>query len=127
MLAVRDASGKVVFFVDRVPVSNRAYAELIRSHRYAKGAADRPVTGVSHDYAQAYAKMRGKRLVRDGEWQAALDTLGFVPAGMTTWEWVEDGKPDAKDRPVRRVNEGTDRRNPAGGKEITFRLAKDPP
>jgi serine/threonine-protein kinase len=125
MILVRDASGKPLLFVDRAPVTHRAYAELIRSHRFARSAADRPVTGVSHDYAKAYAKMRGKRLLRDSEWQPALDTLGFVPAGMRTWEWIDDGREEAKDRPVRRVNEGADRRKPSGGKNITFRLAKD--
>ena len=85
------------------------------------------MTGVSFDYAKTYAKMRGKRLLRDDEWTAALDTLGFAPAGMRTWEWVDDGKAEAKQRPVRRVNEGKATRKPAGGKDITFRLAQDLP
>jgi hypothetical protein len=125
MILVRDAQGKPAFFVARTPVSNREYADLIRSHRYAKKDADRPVTGVSFDYARAYARMRGLRLLRVEEWKTALDTFGFVPAGMTSWEWVDDGKPEARRRPVRRVNDGKDLRKPAGHKTITFRLAKD--
>jgi serine/threonine-protein kinase len=125
MIVVRDAADKPAFYVARTPVSNREYGELIRSHKYKKADADRPVTGVSFDYARAYAKMRGMRLLGVDEWKTALDTFGFVPAGMRTWEWVDDGKDEAKTRPVRRVNEGKDTRKPAGDKTITFRLAKD--
>jgi serine/threonine-protein kinase len=125
MLLVRDAEGKPAFFVGRTPVSNREYGELIRSHKYKKADADRPVTGVSFDYARTYARMRGMRLLGVDEWKTALDTFGFVPAGMRTWEWVDDGKDEAKKRPVRRVNEGKDTRKPSGDKTITFRLAKD--
>ncbi|MNC98250.1 hypothetical protein D3C83_161530 [compost metagenome] len=69
--------------------------------------------------------MRGKRLLDADEWQRALDTLGFVPAGMRMWEWIDDDAPTAKVRSVRRVNDGKATRKPAGDKETTFRLAQD--
>jgi hypothetical protein len=125
MLLVRDQAGAPAFFVDRLPVSHRQYAELVRTHRHKAAEADRPVTGVSFDAARDYARARGKRLLHADEWPAALDTLGFVPAGMRTWEWVDDGLPTAKLRPIRRVNDGNGQRSGTGNAATTFRLAQD--
>ncbi len=127
MLLVRDAAGKPSFFVDRLPVSHRQYAELFDNFKHSRGNADRPVTRISFEEARTYAKLRGTRLVRVDERQPALDTLGFVPAGMSTWEWVDDGAASSKLRPVRRVNDGKARRKPGGDKNTTFRLAQDLP
>ncbi len=126
MLAVVPGDGKPSFYVDRVPVSNRAYAEVVRAHRFPAAEADRPVVGVAWKDARAYAAAKGKRLLRIDEWDAALGTLGFVPAGMEIWEWVDDGQ-TAGDRPVRRVNDGAGKRHPGGDKATAFRLAEDAP
>jgi serine/threonine-protein kinase len=125
MIVVRDPNGQAQFFVDRLPVSHRQFAAFVKSHKIPSGEADRPVTSVSFDAARGYARQRGKRLLRIDEWQSALDTLGFVPAGMRTWEWVDDGVAKPKTRPVRRVNDGREQRKPAGDKTTTFRLAQD--
>jgi serine/threonine-protein kinase len=124
MLAVARASGKALW-VDRLPVANRAYAELTRGHRYAPEDADKPVVGVSFEAARAYARARGRRLLRPDEWPAARDTLGFIPAGMRIWEWVDDGAPGAKERPVWRVPDERARKKAAGERDVTFRLALD--
>jgi hypothetical protein len=128
MLLVVDATGRPAFFVDRGPVSNKAYAQVNPSWHYAAEAAHDPVVGLPFAAAREYARARGKRLVRDGEWQAALDTLGFVPAGMRFWEWVDDGSADDKaDKAVRRVEGGAAKHPAHGDKATTFRLAEDLP
>jgi eukaryotic-like serine/threonine-protein kinase len=127
MILVRRFDGSAAFFCDRNPVSNREYAEKVRSHHYPAAEANRPVTGISYENAKNFAKLSGKRLLRDGEWTLALDTLGFVPAGMRLWEWVDDGRESDRERAVRRVNEGKDKRKASGDKTITFRLAQDLP
>jgi serine/threonine-protein kinase len=126
MLLVRDGAGRPLVHVDRNPVTNRAYAEVVKAHRYAPADADRPVTGVSFDEARNFAKTRGKRLLRPDEWEPALDTLGFIPAGMRTWEWIDDGRDDARDHAVRRVPDGAARRRATDDKDVTFRLARTP-
>jgi len=124
MLLARDDKGRAIVWVERTPVTNRAYAETVKGHRFAADDADRPVTGVSFEAARSYARQRGKRLLRADEWPPARDTLGFIPAGMRTWEWVDDGK-DGKDRAVRRVPDDSSRKKAAGDKDVTFRLAED--
>jgi hypothetical protein len=80
---------------------------------------------VTFDAARGYAKQRGKRLLRADEWPPARDTLGFIPAGMRTWEWVDDGK-DGKDHSVRRVPDDAAKRKSTDDRDVTFRLAEDP-
>jgi hypothetical protein len=125
MIIVSDSAGNPSFFVDRKAVTNRQYAELIPSHKYDLADADKPALGVSYDYAVEYARLRGKRLLRTVEWPLALDTLGFTPAGMRTWEWVDDGAGTQAQESVRRVNNGVAMRSAAGDKTVTFRLASD--
>jgi serine/threonine-protein kinase len=127
MLLVRDAAGAPAFFVDRRPVTNAAWRGYMKTHRFARGADDEPVTKVSFDLAKQYAGLQGKRLLRAAEWSPALATRDFVPAGMRLWEWVDDGDPAHADRPVRRVNDGAARRKAAGAADVTFRLAQDLP
>ncbi len=126
MLIVKDPLGHPLFYVDRVPVTNAAYHEWLPSHRFKPAEADRPVEGVSYDLAAQYAAFRGKRLLEVTEWQAALDTVNFVPAGMRVYEWVDDASgPAAPDRAVRGVNGGEKRVKASGDPTVTFRLAKD--
>jgi hypothetical protein len=115
---------KVPFYVDRAPVSNAEYAQFIAKHKFLKKDAKRPVTDVPYDYAVEYARFRKKRLLRADEWDAAIATPTFVPAGMKLTEWVDDGGKGA-DRPVRGVNGKAARVKPEGDPTITFRLAQD--
>jgi serine/threonine-protein kinase len=123
MVLVPASAGRPAFFVDLAPVTNRAYGELIKSHRFARSQADRPVTGISHAYAAEYAKMRGKRLLGDAEWDAAQTTLALT-AKSKLWEWVANQDEGAPDRPVRRPS-GAARKKAGGDSSVTFRLAKD--
>jgi serine/threonine-protein kinase len=123
MMIVRDARGAPLFFVDRLAVSNRAFAEAYPERRYAPEEADRPVVNVAYDEAVAYARRRGGRLLTTAEWPVALATPGFGPAG---WEWVWAGVDDGTpvERPVR--NAGEDGRRPRNGAaDTTFRVARD--
>ena len=126
MLYVPPLAGMRGFFVDRAAVTNAAYAEKVKAHRYAKALGDRPVTGASFAQAQAYARKRGKRLLRTDEWDRALAADRFAPAGMRIWEWVDDGVPSARERHVRKGGE-SGHRPPAGRPDIGFRLALDAP
>jgi formylglycine-generating enzyme required for sulfatase activity len=123
MLLIRDAAGRPLVFVERAPVTHRAYAEVVKTHHVPAGEADRPVTGVGYDAARSFAHAQGKRLLRADEWQPALDTLGFIPAGMRTWEWVDDGHDTAREHAVRRVPDGSARRRSTDAHDVTFRLA----
>ena len=129
MLLVPAGNGaKVAFYVDRAPVTNAEYAQFRVQHKYARKDADRPVTGVPYDYAVEYARFRKKRLLREGEWDAAVATASFVPAGMKLVEWIDDGSGkagSAADRAVRGVNGKAARKPPAGDASTTFRLALD--
>lgn len=123
MVLVPASLGRRAFFVDRAPVTHRAYAELIKSHRHARSQADRPVTGISHAYATEYAKMRGKRLLGPADWDAAVATGALTPTSKL-WEWVADGNESAPDRPVRRPSASA-RKTSSGDRSTTFRLAQD--
>lgn len=70
------------FYLDKTPVTNAEYLEFIRATRHAfpsgwtqasypAGQENWPVTGVSWDDAQAYAKWKGKRLPTEAEWEFA--------------------------------------------------------
>jgi formylglycine-generating enzyme required for sulfatase activity len=119
---------KVPFYVDREPVSNAEYAQFRVQHKFAKKDAKRPVLGVPYDYALEYARFRHKRLIRAEEWDAAVATPSFVPAGMKIVEWLDDGSGSAgsaADRAVRGVNGKAARKPPTGDQTTTFRLAQD--
>jgi serine/threonine-protein kinase len=70
------------FFIDQYEVTNEEYAKFLRETGrrppptwkgggYAEGEARRPVTGVTWDDANAYARWAGKRLPAEEEWECA--------------------------------------------------------
>jgi gamma-glutamyl hercynylcysteine S-oxide synthase len=99
------------FFIDRTPVTNRqfkAFTDATRYHprdeanflkdwtngTYPEGWADRPVTWVSLEDAQAFARWAGKRLPNEWEWQyAAQGTDGRL------YPWGNDWRADAVPEP----------------------------
>jgi hypothetical protein len=115
------------FFVARAAVSNAEYAQWQVRHKFATKDADRPVTGIPYDYAAQYARARGGRLLRADEWDHAIVTPSFVPAGMKLWEWVDEGDRDRKLRAVRGVTDRDEFRKVSGDATVTFRLAQDIP
>jgi len=129
MILVRHDDHRAWVFVDARAVSWDEIDDLFPRIKKPRGAhADDPATGVSWDRAQSYARARGKRLVRSDEWAAAAHTEGFVAAGKTLWEWVEDGAGET--RPVRSVRSLSEikplaQRPPGGHGDVTFRLARD--
>ena len=88
-----------------------------------------PVVDVGFQEARAYAAKLKKRLLTPDEWELAIVTVGFTPAGMLLWEWVDDGgkQTAGKQRPVRKAPMGAKLRDVRGWKDVTFRLAMDLP
>jgi len=123
MLLVLDDKGKPECFVDKAPVTNRAFAARVVGFTYDPQDADKPVLGIAFESAKEFANIQGRRLVYAHEWRLAQRTPGFVLGGPRYWEWVDDGT-TGKDRAVRRLN-GEDRRKAGGDKMVTFRLAAD--
>ena len=123
--AKRD-DGTPWFFADKMPVSHCDYAALFPNHKIPrKQQATDPVTGVSHGYAQAYAKAKEKRLLTAAEWDAAARAEGFQAAGEL-WEWVARepgaGSQGNDDKLPVRSTQGPAMRDERGGKDVTFRL-----
>jgi formylglycine-generating enzyme required for sulfatase activity len=85
------------FYIDAYEVTNEEYAKFIQAtdwlpplgwkdETYPTGAGRRPVTGVTWDDANAYAKWAGKRLPTEEEWEfAARGTDGRRYAWGDTW------------------------------------------
>jgi serine/threonine-protein kinase len=120
MILVADHRGRPLFFVDAVPVTAGAYAEVFvtRRRKLSRKTAARPVADGSLERAGAYAKARGRRLLRAQEWAWATATLGVTAKEASLWEWVEDGS-------VRRPPDRSATRRPDGHPDVTFRLAAD--
>jgi serine/threonine-protein kinase len=129
MLLIRYPDGRPRAFVDARAVSWADIAEQLKKVRKPSWAEPKePATKVSWEQAQSFARARGKRLVRTEEWEAAAKVEGFVPAGKTLWEWIDDG--GGETRPMRSVHSVStvkplSQRPPKGHSDVAFRLAKD--
>jgi serine/threonine-protein kinase len=100
------------FFIDRTEVTNEQYQKFIdatgyasppswQGNRFPGGANTLPVTDVSWEDANAYAKWAGKRLPTEEEWEFAArgtDERRIYPWGE---EWIADAsntKPEGADQ-----------------------------
>lgn len=59
------------FYIDKLEVTNRRFAEVFPSHTYDPRIADYPVQGISWTIAVEYATAVGKRLPTEMEWEKA--------------------------------------------------------
>jgi formylglycine-generating enzyme required for sulfatase activity len=87
--------GNLTLYVDRFPVTNRAYQHFLSDRsdhpapstwhsRYAPpGMEEHPVTGVSWHDTQAYAAWASKRLPTAAEWRQAAGQERHYPWGDT--------------------------------------------
>ncbi|WP_428269798.1 protein kinase domain-containing protein [Haliangium sp.] len=126
MLLVTKPDGSPWFFVTAAPVTPADYAAIFPQHEPAhQTPSDGPVTGVSFEYAQAFARSHGKRLLTAKEWRAAQRTPGFVVAD-TLWEWIADSSGRDDRHTAIHPREGLATRAGSNAADVTFRLAKNP-
>jgi sulfatase modifying factor 1 len=59
------------FLIDRTEVTNLQFKKFRPSHIFSHGEDNLPVTNVTFDEAEAYAKWAGKRLPTEEEWEKA--------------------------------------------------------
>lgn len=59
------------FYMDRTEVTNDNYKKLVPTHTYPNGEGNLPVTNVTYAEAEAYARLAGKRLPTEDEWEKA--------------------------------------------------------
>jgi formylglycine-generating enzyme required for sulfatase activity len=59
------------FYIDVYEVTNAEYQQVVPGWDYAPDDADKPVTGVTRQEAEAYARAVGKRLPTAAEWEKA--------------------------------------------------------
>ena len=100
------------FFIDKFPVTNADFKKFIDATRYTpadtanflrhwnngapeKGEEKFPVTYVSYEDAQAYAKWAGKRLPTEIEWQYAAQT-----SSLNEWPWKQSTPVSRKEETV---------------------------
>lgn len=95
------------FFMDRIPVTNRAYARFVEATDAVPPASwarrrppldrlDHPVVDVPLKMAQAYAHWSGCRLPTSLEWQAASSGEGrtLFPWGTQDWDPARCNNPE---------------------------------
>lgn len=118
-LAIKDAAGKLLFYVDAKPVSAEAFRSVFSNH---KQKGERPeVLAVSYTEARSYAKTLKARLLTPEEWDKASTMPNFlVVDGLL--EWVESG---SSKRLAKRHAETSTRKDQEYA-DVTFRLARDP-
>jgi eukaryotic-like serine/threonine-protein kinase len=120
MLVVRGKDGSR-FYADARPVSLAAFREVFKSHAQ-EGKPEDPVVMVSYNEARSYAKTRNGRLLTSEEWDAVVQTAGFIGGEML--EWIDS--PATTDKAVR-SHKTTETRADAKYKDVTFRMARDAP
>ena len=120
------------FWIDKYPVSNEQFKRFLDATRYAptdtlnflrdwkdgnypRGWADKPVTWVSREDAEAYAAWAGKRLPHEWEWQyAAQGTDGRLYPWGNAWNPAAVPTPD-KGRTMRGPDDVSAHANGASG------------
>jgi serine/threonine protein kinase len=120
LLVVKPGGAKL--FVDARPVSAAVYREVFAKYDPA-AKPDAPAINVSYNEARSFATTRGGRLLTAEEWDAASKTVNFSAADGV-FEWV-DSPGDKK--AIRQRNGVADTRADAPHRDVTFRIAKDPP
>ncbi len=122
-LLVKKPDGVPAFFVARLPVSKKDFGQPSKKH----DGLD-PAVELSYEEARAYARQKGGRMMTTAEWDLAVVTEGFAPAGVNIWEWVDDGIRDTKVRQIRRAPSGAATRESFKDyKDVTFRVVRDLP
>lgn len=119
--------------LDSMPVTNAEYKSFVDATNHPaplhwdggnipEGKENSPVTHVSYDDAQAYAKWSEKRLPTDNEWMSAADQLSW-DLEMPPQEWT--AAPNAEERAMildRRNGSFADVARDARNADTTFRL-----
>jgi formylglycine-generating enzyme required for sulfatase activity len=75
------------FFIDMTEVTNAEWKKVYPDHQFKPAAAEEPVTGMSWEEAERYAKAIGKRLPTEAEWEkAARGTDGRLYPWGNFWD-----------------------------------------
>jgi serine/threonine protein kinase/formylglycine-generating enzyme required for sulfatase activity len=112
------------FYIGRYEVTNAEYLEFVKTASYSRprhwndgkipaGLENHPVTCVSYEDAEAYAKWAGKRLPTAAEWEAAAGGS----AGNRTYPWginVDPKKCNVRGSGTKSVGSYPDGRSPCG-------------
>ncbi len=125
MILISRSDGTPWLFVSARAVTPADYAAIFPDHEPAKQEpSTAPVTAVSFEYAQAFARSHGKRLATADEWRAASRVDGFERAGGL-WEWIEDDARKPDQHTTIHPEQGLAARAGGNASDVTFRLAKD--